>query len=164
MGKIAYIIFIVSILIAGCSTQSTIPSDQIWPEDKYMIRLEREVDELCNNLIEGIVPGSIYITWEDNLHPHSPMLSEAYVVSMFKRRLTTLGYAITTQEDAVDYTLTLIMTPHKKTLLTLVSIKKNDMVIATREAYFTKGSEKWNRALFSYRYRTNTRIPLGSTP
>ena len=154
----------VSVLIAGCATQSNVSPDQIWPDDKYMIRLEREVDELCNNLIEGIVPGSIYITWKDNLHPYSPMLSEAYVVSMFKRRLTTRGYTITTQEESADYTLALIMTPYKKTLLTLASIKMDDTVIATREAYFTKGSEKWNRALFSYRYRTKTRIPLGSTP
>jgi hypothetical protein len=56
------------------------------------------------------------------------------------------------------------MTPHEKSLLALASIKNHDMVIATREAYFTKGSEKWNRALSSYRYRSKTRISLGSNP
>lgn len=148
----------------GCAAESKIPTDQIWPEDKYMTRLERDVEELCNNLVEGITPGSVYIIWHDNLHPHSPMLSEAYVVSMFKRRLTTLGFRISTQENGADYTVKMIMTPHTKSLLALASISQQDLVIATREAYFTKGPEKWNRALTSYRYRTNTKIPIRSKP
>jgi hypothetical protein len=162
--KIVCIIFIAAVLIAGCAAESTVPPDQIWPEDKYMTRLEREVDELCTNLIEGITPGSMYITWQDNLHPHSPLLAEAYVVSMFKRKLAARGYTITTQEQDAEFMLSLIMTPHEKSLLALASIKNHDMVIATREAYFTKGSEKWNRALSSYRYRSKTRISLGSNP
>ena len=106
----------------------------------------------------------MYIIWQDNFHPHSPLLTEAYVVSMFEQRLIEQGYIITTQEQDAHYTLSLIMTPHERSLLALAGINNNDMVIATREAYFTKGSEKWHRALSSHRYRTKTRISPGSTP
>ena len=129
-----------------------------------MTRLERDVEEFCNNLIEGITPSSIYITWYDNLHPNSPMLTEAYVVSMLKRRLSALGFTITTEENAADYKLQLVMTPHGRSLLTLAGISQYNMVIATHEAYFSKGNETWNRSLSSYRYRTKTRIPLRSNP
>ena len=158
------IIFITGVLTAGCAVGSTVPSDQTWPDDKYMARLDRQVDELCTSLVEGITPGCLYITWQDNLHPHRPLLSETYVVSMCKRKLTSRGYTITTGEQDAEFMLSLIMTPQDTSLLVLASIKNNDRVLAAREAYLTRGDEKWNRVLSSKRYQTKTRISLGSNP
>lgn len=158
------IIFITGVLSAGCAVGSTVPSDQTWPDDKYMARLDRQVDELCTSLVEGITPGRLYITWQDNLHPHRPLLSETYVVSMCKRKLIARGYTTTTREQDAEFMLSLIMTPQDKSLLVVARIQNNDRVLARSEAYLAKGSKKWNRVLSSERYRSKTRISLGSNP
>lgn len=152
------------VLIGGCTTHSNISSDQIWPEDKRMVRLERDVQMLCDDLVKNITPNSIAITWYDNLHPHSPMLSEAYVVSMFERSLIRRGFTVSLDEEDAYYKLMLAMTPSQKSLLTLASLTHGDKMVATKEAHFVNGSEKWNKALCSYRFRTKNRIPIGSRP
>lgn len=129
-----------------------------------MARLERDVRALCDDLVQGIEPGSVFIAWQDNLHPHSPMLSEAYVVSMFERRLIGRGFTVSVDEGKAVYSLMLIMTPSRESLLVLASLRKKDAVVATKEAHFMNGPEKWNKELGSYRYRTGTKIPLGCRP
>jgi len=91
--KIVCIIFFAAVLITGCAAESTVSVDQIWPDDKYMTRLEQEAHELCSGLIKGITPGRRDILRLDNFHPRSPLLSEAYVVvSMLERMQQTRMY------------------------------------------------------------------------
>ena len=129
-----------------------------------MIRLERDVREFCGEVTQDIRPDSIHLAWYDNLHPHAPMLAEAYVASMFERSLIRRGFSVSTGDGDTAYRLTLIMTPSRKSLLTLATLAQGEQVIATREAHFINGSEKWSRALCSYRYRTTTVIPIRSAP
>lgn len=161
---LSIILFILITLFTGCATQSNIPPDRIWPDDNRMTRLERDVQELCDGLVKNVSPNSVFITWYDNLHPHSPMLAEAYVVSMFERSLIRRGFAVSLDEEEAYYKLMLTMTPSQRSLLTLASLKHGETVTATKEAHFSNGSEKWNKALCSYRFRTKTRIPIGSKP
>ncbi len=129
-----------------------------------MTRLERDVQTFCSDVTQDIRPGSVRFTWYDNLHPHAPMLAEAYVASMFERSLIRRGFSVSIGDDDTVYRLTLVMTPSQRSLLTLATLAKGERVIATREAHFINGSEKWNRALCSYRYRTTTVIPIRSSP
>jgi hypothetical protein len=152
------------LLIGGCTTQSIVSSDQIWPEDKRMVRLERDVQGMCDELVKNITPNSVAVAWHDSLHPHSPMLSEAYIVSMFERSLIRRGFTVILDEEDAYYNLMLAMTPSKKSLLALASLKHGDKVVATKEAHFVNGSEKWSKTLCSYRFRTKNRIPIGSRP
>jgi hypothetical protein len=92
------------------------------------------------------------------------MLSEAYIVSMFERGLIRRGFSISAIEKDASYKLMLTMTPSRKSLLALASIWRGDGIIATKEAYFLNGPEKWSKALCSYRFRTKTAIHIGSTP
>lgn len=151
-------------MIGGCTARSNISSDQIWPEDRRMVRLERDVQTLCDDLVKNIAPNSVAVAWFDNLHPHSPMLAEAYVVSMFERSLIRRGFSVILDEEDAYYNLMLVMTPSQKSLLTLASLKHGDKLVATKEAHFVNGSEKWNKALCSYRFRTKNRISIGSKP
>lgn len=152
------------LMTGACAAESGIPSDQIWPEDRYMIRLERDVREFCDQVMRDIRPDSISLVWYDNLHPHAPMLAEAYVASMFERSLIRKGFSVSTGDDDTAYRLTLVMTPSRKSLLTLATLAQGEQVIAAGEACFLNGSEKWNQALCSYRYRTTTVIPIRSAP
>jgi len=129
-----------------------------------MVRLERDVQELCDSLVTNVTPNSVAVAWYDNLHPHSPMLSEAYVVSMFERSLIRRGFTVIQDDEVAYYKLKLIMTPSRKSLLALASLTHGDKVIATKEAHFINGSERWNKGLCSYRFRTKNRIPIGSRP
>ncbi|MEA2102694.1 MAG: hypothetical protein U9P80_09015 [Thermodesulfobacteriota bacterium] len=153
-------VFIIA-CVMGCVTQANLPVDEIWPEEKNMTRLERQVMNLCEDLTEGISPGTIHLAWYDNLHPESPMLSDVYIVSMMRRSLTAKGFSIVSKKDNAVYTLNMVMTPGKKCLVMLASIHHNDQVISTRESVFINRSEKWNQSLISHRYRTDTLIPLG---
>ncbi len=150
--------------MAGCTTQATVTPGSLWSDDRHMTRLEQDVQESCDALVKGIDPGSVFISWVDNLHPNAPLLSEAYIVSMYERSLIRRGFSIISDEDGARYRLMLTMTPSRKTLLILASMRTGDTVVATRESLFTHGSENWNRTLGSYRYRTKTRITLGSRP
>lgn len=151
-------------IIAGCSARSNISSDQAWSEDRDMTRLEKDVQEQCDDLVRGIKPGSVFITWYDNLHPNTPMLSEAYIVSMFERGFIRRGFPISTSEKDASYKLLLTMTPSRKSMLALASLWLGDRIVATKEAHFIHGPEKWSKALCSYRFRTKTTIHIGSTP
>lgn len=164
MGRILFLLLMTSILCIGCATEAKIPADQIWPDDKYMVRLEREVIEICSNLVSGITPDSIAVSWQDNLRPHSPMMSEAYIVSMIKRHLTRLGFSVFEGSEPADYSLMIVMTPSRQHILVRARISHRGRVIATQEAYLDNSSEKWNKALCSYRYRTKVIIPVGGQP
>ncbi len=146
--------------VSGCVSEHGLPVRS----NGSMIGIERDAQEVCDDLVRGIAPGSVQVIWNDNRHPHCPMLSEAYVVSMFKRRLSTLGFEVITSEKEAEYTMRIIMTPCEKSLLVLAGMYHEDKVITTREAYLSDSSKQWNNALSSYRYRTNTRIPLRSAP
>lgn len=129
-----------------------------------MTRLERDVRDFCDKVTQDIRPGSVHLAWYDNLHPYSPMLAEAYVASMFERSLIRRGFSVSTGDESTAYRLTLVMTPSRKSLLTLATLAQGEQVVATREAHFISGSEKWSRALCSYRYRTTAVIPIRSAP
>ena len=164
-GKKLLFLFLAMLCAGGCTTRYNVPtSDQIWGEERSMIRLERDVQAFCHDLVKNISPGSVYITWVDNLHPHAPMLSEAYVVSMFERSLIGRGFPVQTDKESAHYVLTLTLTPSEKSVLALAKMKRKDLLVATKEYNFINGSEKWNEALCSYRFRTKTVIKVGSKP
>lgn len=140
------------------------PSDQVWPNDRSMTRLERDIQAFCGDLVKNITPASVSLSWTDNLHPHAPLLSEAYVVSMFERELIRKGFTVQDDDERARYRLMLIMTPSKKSLLILASLRHGDKVLSTKEHYFAKGREDWSRELGSYRFRTRNIIHVGSRP
>jgi hypothetical protein len=165
VNKTGLIIFIIGFFtMAGCTTKSTIAQDHVWPDNSSMTRLERDVQESCDSLVKNVSPGSVFISWVDNIHPNAPLLSEAYMVSMYERSLLRRGFSIKGDEELAKYKLNLTMTPSRKSTLVLATISKGDGVVATKESHFTNGSETWSKALGSYRLRTKTRIALGSAP
>ena len=160
MSLYKFLFIILAFLAYGCAGEHGLPGQS----GRNMADLEREAQEVCDDLVRGIAPGSVQMTWNDNRHPHSPMLSEVYVVSVFKRRLSTLGFEVVTSGQETDYMLRINMTPCEKSLLVLAGMYHEDKVITTREAYLSNSSKQWNNALSSYRYKTDTRIPLRSAP
>ncbi len=148
------------LVFGGCALETTVPADEIWPDDKSMDRLQRDVAVFCADLVSDVRPGSVYLTWYDNLQPTAPMLADAYVVNMVKDELGRRGFTVCEDEKA-DYHLQLVMTPTRRSLLTMGTLSLDDHVIAAGEANFINSSEKWNKALRSKRYRTTTKIPLG---
>lgn len=164
MIKQFWMLFLSALVLAGCAAESGIPRDQIWLEDRSMIRLEREVRELCEVLTKDMRPASVHFSWHDDRHPHSPLLAEAYVASMFKRSLIQQGFTLSQGHEAAVYQLDLVMTPVRKSLLALASLRHGGRVIATAEAHFIHGPEQWSRALCSHRCRTTVTIPIRSGP
>lgn len=129
-----------------------------------MARLERGVQGLCGDLVKGIKPGSTFVTWRDSLHPDSPILLGEYIVSMFEGELIRRGFPVSASEKNASYRLMLSMTPSPKTMLVLASVWQGDVVVATKEAHFINGPEKWSRALCSHRTKSKATIHIGSTP
>ncbi len=152
------------VLIAGCSMQANLPEEDLWPDDQNMTRLDKDVEQLCEQLVADVAPGSLYLSWYDNLHPSAPMLAEAYVVSMMKGHLNKRGFVVNMSEESAEYRLHMTMTPSRKSLLTMATLSMDDRIIATGEANFVNGSEQWGRALRSKRYRTTTVIPVEAHP
>ena len=151
-------------ILAGCAVRSDIPPDQIWPDDRYMTRLERDVVEFCVGLMKDVRPDRVHLVWYDNVRPHSPMLSEAYVVSMFERSLIRMGFSVSASQEDAAYRLNLAMTPSRSSLLALASLVHGNTVIATKEAHFINGPEKWSRVLCTHRYRAKSIIALRGEP
>jgi hypothetical protein len=165
VNKTGLIILIFGFFImAGCTTQSTIPQDRTLPDNGRMTRLELDVQQSCDNLVKNINPGSVSISWVDNVHPNAPLLSEAYMVSMYERSLIRRGFTLKADEERAKYRLKLAMTPSRKSTLILASLSSGEGAVATTESLIANGSESFSRALGSYRYRTKTRIALGSRP
>lgn len=159
------IVYLCSIFLCmGCAARQGIFADQYRQQDSSMARLERGVQGLCGDLVKNIKPGSTFVTWHDSLHPNTPVLLEEYIVSMFEGELIRRGFPISTAEKNASYKLMLSMTPSQKTTLVLASVWQGDEVVATKEAHFTNGPEKWSRALCSYRMKTKTTIHIGGTP
>jgi hypothetical protein len=117
-----------------------------------MTRLERDVVEFCVGLMKDVRPDRVHLVWYDSVRPHSPMLSEAYVVSMFERSLIRMGFSVSASQEDAAYRLNLASLVHGNT------------VIATKEAHFINGPEKWSRVLCTYRYRAKSIIALRGEP
>jgi hypothetical protein len=150
--------------MAGCTTQSTVSPDRIWPETSAMSRLERNVQDACDGLVKNIRPGSVCLSWSDNLHPNAPMLVEGYIASMYEQSLMHRGFSLKEDDELARYRLKLTMTPSKKGTLVMASMTYGEEVIAAKESYLSNGWEPWNSAMNSYRYRTKTKIALGDQP
>lgn len=129
-----------------------------------MADLQIDVAAFTDELVSGIKPGSIYVSWFDNLQPTAPMLADAYVVSMVEAELIKRGFKVYGNFDQASYSLQLIMTPGEKALLTLGQLNQGSRVLGRAESAFSSRSSKWSRALRSKRYRTTTRIPVEGHP
>ncbi len=126
--------------------------------------LEKQVDELCATLTQGIVPDTLHLTWFDSRHPQAPLLCDAFVASMVERCLLRRGFQLATRPDEAFYVLQLTLTPCQDRLLTLAQLKSGERVIASGEGVFSTVLAPWNEGLTSHRYRTRTRIPIGGAP
>lgn len=165
MNKKGLIILIFgSFIMAACTTQSTVAPSRIWPESDTMSRIEGDVQASCDGLVKEINPGTVFLSWADNLHPNAPMLVEGYIASMYGQSLMRRGFALKDDEEAARYRIKLTMTPSRKGTLVLASMSYGDGVIAKKESFIDNGWGPWNSTLWSYRYRTRTRIALGDKP
>lgn len=165
MKKTGLIFLIIGIFtMAGCASQSTNAPGSILGDGTNMTRLEKNVQDSCETLVRDITPGRIAVSWTDNLHPNCPMLSEAYIASMYERSLVKRGFTLEEDDEIAKYTLRLTMTPSRKNTLIMASLSSRDVVLTTAQSYISNGSESWNRSLGAYRFRTKTRIALGSEP
>lgn len=150
--------------MSGCAARNAAAPGTAWPFGHGMSRLERDVQESCDGLMTNVQPGSVCLSWMDNVHPQAPLLSEEYLASMYERCLLRKGFTL--QEDAKQarYGLSLFMTPSGKSTLVRATLREKGFVAATRESYFVNGSDDWSRALGSYRFRTKTSIAIGGRP
>jgi hypothetical protein len=165
VNKKGLTILIVGIFfMAGCTTQSTVNPDRIWSDSGAMTKLERKVQDSCDGLVKGVRPGSVCLSWSDNLHPNAPMLVEGYIASMYEQSLMRRGFTIKDDDELARYRIKLIMTPSRKGTLVMASMTFGEEVIAAKESYLSNGWEPWNDAMSSYRYRTKTKIALGDKP
>lgn len=165
MYKTGLLFFISGFFImAGCTTQSTIAKGNIWPDSGGMTGLERKVQDSCDGLVKNINPGSIYVSWVDNLHPNAPMMTEGYIASMYEQSLIRRGFALKSDDELAKYRLKLTMTPSRKGTLVLAYLSYGEEVIAARESYISNGWQPLGNQMNSYRYRTKTTIALGDRP
>jgi hypothetical protein len=153
-----------NLIMAGCTVNSTIAPDSFWLDSSRMSRLEHDVQESCDGLVKDINPGSVAVAWVDNLHPNAPLMSEGYIASMYEKTLLRRGFTIKKDEEMAKYRLKLTMTPSRNITLVLAALSYGDGVISSQQSYLRNGSEDWSKALGAYRYRTRTRIVLGSRP
>ena len=163
--KTGQILFIVGFFImSGCSSRIALAPGSAWPFGHGMSRLESDVRESCEGLTRNVQTGSVFLSWQDNVHPQAPLLSEEYLASMYGRCLIHNGFTLQDDGKQARYGLDLVMTPTGASTLVRATLREQGKVAATGEAYFVNGSDDWSRALGSYRFRTKTSIALGSKP
>lgn len=154
------LIAVLSLLLSACAT--TVPASE--RPRSAMPDLEVSVAAFTAELVSGVAPATVYVSWYDNLQPTAPMLADAYVASMVEAELIKRGFTVYRDYDQARYNLQLTMTPGAKVLLTLGQLNQGSKVLGRAEASFASTNARWSQALRSKRYRTTTRIPVEGQP